>query len=239
MALPIQVSASILCANFARIEDDIRRAEAAGVDLFHVDVMDGHFVPNITVGPLMVEAIRPLTKLPIDAHLMIARPWEFIDHFIGAGADIISLHAECYARELLSLSDPAIVTPSAKILDLPKLRADLVKIKAAGCRVFIVLNPGTPANVLTPVLSEIDGVLVMSVNPGFAKQRFMDLAVPKIEELHQVFKKDIAVDGGINAESAPVVVAAGANVLATASYFFGAKDPRALVGQLKELSSRS
>lgn len=236
MKTPLKVSASILCANFSRLSEEIIRAEQAGVDLFHVDVMDGHFVPNITVGPLMVEAIRPLTKLPIDAHLMIENPGMYIEDFINAGADIISIHAECYGPlKVASQQDFRIPPRSVEKIDLALVQKDIAKIKKLGKKVFIVLNPGTLL-CLDEVLHDIDGVLVMSVHPGFAKQKFMPEVLPKIRDLRSKFSKDIAIDGGINAQTAPEAVKAGANILATASYFFGAPDPKAAVLFLKSLT---
>lgn len=230
----IQVSASILCADFARLGEEIRMCEASGIDLVHVDVMDGHFVPNITIGPLIVKALRPLTKIPIEAHLMIENPWLYIDDFLAAGADAIFLQAECYGPRKEGCRQFGQYPKEVESIEPEKLRPDLRRIRKAGKKVFMVLNPGTP-QCLAPVLDDIDGVLVMSVNPGFAKQQFMPQVLPKIRDLRSVFAGDIAVDGGINAATAPQVVRAGGNILATASYFFGAPDRRQAVQALKAL----
>lgn len=234
MSTNIKVSASILCADFTRLAEEIKSCEAAGVDGIHVDVMDGQFVPNITIGPLIIAAIRPLTKLPIEAHLMIENPGRFIDDFINAGADIISLQLECYGPRKAVCRQLDQYPKEIESLDAAKMRGDIQRIKKAGRKAFVVVNPGTPL-LFDGLLKDIDGVLIMSVNPGFAKQKFMAEVVPKIEQLRRVFTGDIAVDGGINAETSPLVVKAGANVLATASYFFGAKDKKAVVSYLKTL----
>ena len=234
MNKPIKISASILCADFTRLGEEIKKCESAGVDEIHVDVMDGHFVPNLTIGPVIVQAIRPHTKLPIEAHLMTENPWFLIDSFIEAGADIISLQVECYGERRPNCRGIDQYPKEIDAMDLTKARGDIRRIKAVGKKVHLVVNPGTPL-CFEPLLGEIDGVLVMSVNPGFAKQKFMPMALPKIERLSKIFKGDIAVDGGINGETAPQVIKAGANVLATASYFFGAGNPQELVRGLKSL----
>ncbi len=232
--MSIQVSVSMLCADFKYLAKEVSRCEDAGVDLLHIDVMDGHFVPNITIGALVVEALRPITQLPIEAHLMVEHPGMFIQDFLDAGADSISLHAECYAKSgRLSVASDG-YTRKTDALDLDKVRQDINLIRAQDKRVFIVLNPETPL-CLEPILKDIDGVLIMSVNPGFAKQKFMQSVLPKIKHLREMFEGDIAVDGGINEKTAPEVVRAGANILATASYFFGSNDPAQSVQYLKNL----
>ena len=231
---PIQVSASILCADFTRLGDEIKKSEAAGVDAIHVDVMDGHFVPPITIGQVIVEAIRPHTVLPIETHLMVEDPWSMIDSFLDAGADIISLQVECYGERRAHCRQPEQYPKEVDAINPDKLRQDIRRIKSRGKKVHLVVNPGTPL-CFDMLLNEIDGVLVMSVNPGFAKQKFMSVVIPKIEQLRKKFQGDIAVDGGVNGETAPLVVKAGANILATASYFFGAENPKGVVQSLKSL----
>jgi len=230
----IQVSASILCANFTKLGDEIKKCEDAGVDMLHIDVMDGHFVPNITVGPIIVEAIRPLTHLPIETHLMIENPGIYVDDFINAGADIISIQVECYGQRRQGSQEFGQYPKEIDTLDVDKVRKDIRKIRDHGRKVFMVINPGTPM-CLDPVLDEIDGVLVMSVNPGFAKQKFMPEVLPKIEKLRKRFSGDISIDGGINRQTAPEAIKAGVNILATASFFFGADDPLEAVQYLKRL----
>lgn len=228
------MSASILCADFMHLAQEVQTCDEAGVDMFHVDVMDGHFVPNITVGPLMVEAIKSVTKLPVDAHLMIENPGMYIDPFLKAGADIISIHAECYASSGCLVKEADGYTRKTDSIDRKEALKDIKRIKDNGKKVFMVLNPGTPL-CIEPLLEKIDGVLIMSVNPGFAKQKFMPVALSKIQQLRRMFKGDIAVDGGINHLTAPEAVKAGANILATASYFFGSDKPKETIKYLKSL----
>ncbi len=238
MRKDIQVSASILCADFAKLGDEVRKCEEAGVDMLHVDVMDGHFVPNITIGKIIVEAMRPLTKLPIEAHLMIENPWRYIDDFIEAGANIISMHAECYGprRDACKADDQ--YPKEVDTIDIEKARCDILKIKSKGAKAFMVINPGTPV-CFTDLYDDLNGVLIMSVNPGFAKQKFMPEVLPKVGELLKGFSGDIAIDGGVKKETAPQAVDAGVNILATASYFFGAEDPKGAVEYLKSLKKKS
>lgn len=202
--------------------------------MLHVDVMDGHFVPNISVGKVIVEAIRPVTELPIEAHLMIENPWRYIDDFIGAGADIVSLQAECYGPRREGCRGPGQYPKEVDAVDVARAREDVRRIKDKGKKAFMVVNPGTPL-CFGALLNDLDGVLVMSVNPGFAGQTFMSAVLPKIRELRGTFAGDIAVDGGVNEATAPQAVAAGADILATASYFFGAENPVAVVQYLKSL----
>jgi len=234
MSKSIKVSASILCADFSKLADEIKRCEDAGVDMFHVDVMDGHFVPNITIGPMIVETIRPLTKLPIEAHLMITHPGMYIDQFIDAGSDIIHIQVECYGP-LRETSEGLDCFPKeVDFIEPHRIRVDLDRIKKRGKKAFVVINPGTPL-CIDSILKEIDGVLVMSVNPGFAKQKFMPVALPKIQKLKENFQGDIAIDGGVNEMTAPQAVKAGANILATASYLFGSSNPKEVIRYLKGL----
>ncbi|VAX37855.1 Ribulose-phosphate 3-epimerase [hydrothermal vent metagenome] len=234
MGKSIKVSASILCADFTKLGEEIKKCEDAGVDMIHIDVMDGHFVPVISIGDLMVKAVRSLTDLPIDVHLMIENPWAQIDKFIEAGSDIISLHAECYGVRRLACQKFGQFPKEVDQIDAQKARKDILKIKEAGKKVFMVLNPGTPM-CLDQVLDDLDGVLIMSVNPGFSFQKFMPEVLPKIKDLRENFDGDISIDGGIKAETALEAVKAGANILATASYFFGSKNPKEAVVYLKNL----
>ena len=235
MTKPIQVSASILCADFACLKEDIRRCEDAGVDVLHVDVMDGHFVPNITIGPMLVSAIRPLTKLPLDTHLMIEHPGDYIDEFCRAGTDIVSIHAECYGPLKADCRGYGQYPKEVESVDPQRAMTDIRSIKAHGKKVHMVISPGTPL-CIDALLDELDGVLIMSVNPGFAKQKFMPEVLSKARALKGRFNGDIAMDGGINDKTAPQAVDAGVNILATASYFFGAPDQREAVRRLKSLS---
>jgi len=234
MSKLIKVAASILCADFTKLGDEIKKCEDAGVDLIHVDVMDGHFVPNITIGQVMVEAIRPITQLPIEVHLMIEHPSDYVESFADSGSDIISVHVECYGERREASQKYGQYPKEIDELDTERITEDLQKIRKKGKQAFAVINPGTPLCIQS-ILDELDGVLIMSVNPGFAKQKFIDEVLEKVEQLRENFEGDIAIDGGVNQETAPKAVKAGVNVLATASYFFGSKDPTAVVKYLKDL----
>ena len=234
MSKPIQVSASILCANFTKLGDEVKKIEDAGVDIIHIDVMDGHFVPNITIGPIIVEAIRPLTKLPIEAHLMIENPSMYIDKFIKAGEDVVSLQIECYGERKQDCRKFGQWPKEVESVDISRIQEDIGAIHNHKKKIFLVINPGTPL-CLGPLVKDIDGVLIMAVNPGFANQKFMPIVIPKIHQLRSDFDGDIAVDGGINNFTAPEAVKAGANILVTASYFFGSNNPKELVKNLKKL----
>jgi len=213
MNVPIKVAPSILSCDFSRLAEEIKAVEAAGADLLHVDIMDGHFVPNLTIGPVVVKDIRKVTRLPLDVHLMIEHPEKFCDAFLAAGADMITAHVE-----------------AASTAKLESVRA---KVKARGARFGLSLNPATPFSRLAKVLKLADFVLVMSVNPGFGGQEFISSVVPKIQKLRSVFTKDIAVDGGINEKTGKVCVQAGANILAAGSYIFKSKDYAETIRSLK------
>ncbi|MFH2139037.1 MAG: ribulose-phosphate 3-epimerase [Candidatus Omnitrophota bacterium] len=207
------ISPSILSADFCRLEKDISSVEKAGADMLHVDVMDGNFVPNITIGPVVVKAIRKRTKLPLDVHLMIKDPLFFLDDFIKAGSSIITVHIE--------------TCPFTQIKKIKK------KLQAAGVKLGVSLNPSTSIGKIKKVLKLADLILIMSVNPGFAGQSFMHEVLPKITQLRAIYDGDIEVDGGITDKTAPLVVERGANILVAGSYVFGAKDRKLAIGKLK------
>jgi len=222
MTKPIEISASILSADFGNLARDIKRCEVAGIERFHIDCMDGHFVPNLTIGPVMVEAMRKYTKLPLETHLMIEHPGAYIEDYAKAGADIIHIQVECYGPRRANCREWNQWPKEVEGVDIAALQKDLKRIRSWGKKAFIVLNPSTP--LCEDVLKDCDGVLVMSVNPGFAGQKFMPEVLSKVQRLKEIFKGDIAIDGGINAQTAPSAVKAGAHVLITASYLFGASD---------------
>ncbi len=198
----LHIAPSILAADFARLGEQIGAAEAAGADLIHFDVMDGRFVPNITMGPVILKAARRSTTLPIDVHLMIVEPDHLLETFAAAGASRIDVHWEA----------------------CPNLHRTLQAIKALGCEAGVAINPHTPANFLSEIMHMIDAVLVMTVNPGFGGQEFLPETLPKIRALRQMVdgrKIDVAVDGGVNAETVGQVVEAGANMLVVGSAIFG------------------
>lgn len=203
----IKIAPSILSADFSRLGDDIKAVEEAGADYIHVDVMDGHFVPNITIGPLVVQAIRPVTKLPLDVHLMIENPDRYIEEFAKAGADIISVHVEAS----------------------PHLHRTVQLIKQQGVKAGVVINPATPVDSIKHIIQDVDLVLLMTVNPGFGGQAFIQSVVPKIKEVSDLVQTqglnvEIEVDGGVNPETARLCVEAGANVLVAGSAIYGKKD---------------
>lgn len=213
--MPI-IAPSILSADFANLSRDIRIAEESGADWIHVDVMDGRFVPNITIGPVVVEHLRKITKLPLDVHLMIVEPEKYITAFRDAGADIISVHQEA----------------------CPHLHRTLQQIRQSGAKAGVVLNPSTSHDTLQYVLDDVDLVLVMSVNPGFGGQKFIPQAAHKIRALRNMLgsrKVFIEVDGGINNETGLQVIQAGADVLVAGSYVFGAENPKSRIQSLKQL----
>ena len=234
MNKPIEISASILAADFGQLARDIKRCEDAGVTRFHIDCMDGQFVPNLTIGPVIIEAMRKYTKLCLEAHLMIEHPGEYIESYAKAGADSIQLQLECYGIRRASCRQWNQWPKEIEQVDVANLRADLKKIRNLGKKAFVVVNPGTP--LCEEVLNDCDGVLIMSVNPGFAGQKFMPEVLPKLARLREIFKGDIAIDGGINAQTAPLAVKAGAHVLVTASFLFGSGNLSDVVKRLKSLA---
>lgn len=212
----IKVAPSILSADFSRLGEEIRSVEQAGADLIHVDVMDGHFVPNITIGPLVVEAIRPTTTLPLDVHLMIENPDNYIESFVKSGADIISVHAE----------------------SVNHLHRSVHLIKNLGAKAAVAINPATPLNELGYILQDLDMVLLMTVNPGFGGQSFIPNVTPKIKALKEMIDArglnvDIEVDGGINDKTSKIVTEVGANVLVAGSFVFGNENRGQAISALK------
>ena len=217
----IRIAPSILSADFSRLAEEIRSVEEGGADWLHVDVMDGRFVPNITIGPPVVAAIRPVTKLPLDVHLMIADPDRYIPAFAKAGAYIISVHAEACVH----------------------LHRTIHFIKEQGVKAGVVLNPHTPVETIRHVIADVDLVLLMTVNPGFGGQAFIPSVVPKIREVARLAGEqnktlDIEVDGGVNAKTAPLCAEAGANVLVAGSAIYNEADRAAAIRALREACAK-
>ena len=212
----IKIAPSILSADFANLERDIQRISTA--DYVHVDVMDGLFVPNITIGIPVVKSIRPTTQLPLDVHLMIVEPGRYVEQFCDAGADLVTVHVESDTEE--------------------KLHDAIARIHAKGKRAGVVLKPGTPAEAVLPFLQEVDLVLVMTVEPGFGGQAFMESQLDTIRQVRAIIEKynpacELEVDGGIAPKTAPLVVEAGANVLVAGSAVYGKEDIPAAIAALR------
>lgn len=217
MRLPVRIAPSILAADFGRLADEVRAVERAGADWIHVDVMDGHFVPNLTLGPVVVEALRAATRLPLDVHLMIAAPERSLDAYVRAGADRVGVHVET----------------------CPHLHRTLAQIREAGAKACVVLNPATPALLVEPVLGDVDQVLVMSVDPGFGGQKFIPGALAKIAELRRAIDAaglavELEVDGGIGPGTAGAAARAGANVLVAGTSVFRSPDYAAAIAGLRK-----
>jgi len=216
----VRIAPSILSANFAALGDEIRKVEEAGAHALHVDVMDGHFVPNITIGPPVVRSIRKVTKLPLDVHLMISEPDRYIPAFVDAGAMMLTVHAEATVH----------------------LDRTLNFIRSHNVLVGVSINPATPISVVEHVMGLADMLLIMTVNPGFGGQKFIPYTVEKIRHARQIIEERnyrclIEVDGGIDAATVPVVVKAGAEVLVAGSAIFEAPDPARKVKELLEIAS--
>lgn len=214
----VKISPSILSADFANLRRDVACVEQGGAEYIHIDVMDGHFVNNITLGPNVVAALRSHTKLVLDVHLMISNPEKYVADFAKAGADILMVHAEATNH----------------------LHGVLQKIKQLGVKAGVVINPATPVCLIKPILSMVDQVLVMTVNPGFGGQSFIEETVEKIEQLTALKKEkgytfDIEVDGGITDKTAPICKKAGANVFVAGSYIYNSEDPKKQIATLKEV----
>lgn len=216
-----KIAPSILSADFAKLGEEIKEVQRAGADYIHVDVMDGHFVPNITIGPLIVEAIRPVTELPLDVHLMIENPDLYIPAFAEAGASIITVHQEA----------------------CPHLHRTIQLIRDCDVRPGVVINPATPVEMIKEILPLVDLVLIMTVNPGFGGQSFIHETIMKIEHVHDLRRKhnypfEIEVDGGVNANTAQLCTDAGADVLVAGSAIFNKRDRKKAIAEIREAAEK-
>ncbi|CDQ19797.1 ribulose-5-phosphate 3-epimerase [Halobacillus karajensis] len=212
-----KVAPSILASDFAKLGEEIKDVENGGADYIHIDVMDGHFVPNITIGPLIVDSIRPITDLPLDVHLMIENPDQYIEAFAKAGSDIITVHQEA----------------------CPHLHRTIQLIKSYGVKAGVVINPATPAELIRPILKDVDLVLLMTVNPGFGGQSFIHSVVPKISQIDKWRKEEgltfeIEVDGGVKAQTARLCTEAGADVLVAGSAIFNQEDRKEAIDAIRQ-----
>ena len=211
-----KIAPSILSANFTRLGEEIKAVEKAGADYIHIDVMDGHFVPNITVGPLIAEAAKRATKLPLDVHLMIETPEKFIPDFAKAGSDIITVHAEVCRH----------------------LHRTIQQIKELGIKAGVSINPATPVSAIEHIIEDMDLILIMSVNPGFSGQGFIKASIPKIEKVRRMIDKsglniELEVDGGIKVENIGDISKAGADVFVAGSAIFGSKDYKKTIEMMR------
>jgi len=215
----MKIAPSILSADFGALADDIARVESGGADQLHVDVMDGRFVPNLTIGPVVVEAIRKRTRLPLDVHLMIVEPERYVGDFVRAGADAVTIHVEATAH----------------------LQRALAQIRELGARAGAALNPATHPDTLAYVLDDLDLVLVMTVNPGFGGQKLIAEVLPKIRHVRTILGRrevDVSVDGGVKIEHARTLAEHGASVLVAGSAIFGQPDPADVIKQLRTAAQR-
>jgi ribulose-phosphate 3-epimerase len=216
----MKIAPSILSADFAALGEAVARVEAGGADQLHVDVMDGRFVPNITIGPPVLESIRKRTRLPLDVHLMIVEPERYIETFVRAGADLVTVHAEA----------------------CPHLNRTLHQIREAGAKAGVALNPSTPPEAIEWVLDDLDLILVMSVNPGFGGQSFIPSSLAKVRQIKTLIGTrpvEISVDGGVTRDKAGALAQAGATILVAGSAIFGAQDPAQAVKDLRGASAAS
>jgi len=208
----IKIAPSILSADFSKLGQEVKDISRYRIDFLHIDIMDGHFVPNITIGPAVVKAIRPYSELPFEAHLMISEPLKYIDSFIQAGANIITLHIE-------TINEKDFITEAKRL-------------RQQGVKIAISLNPGTDPGAIESVSKFSDMVLVMTVQPGLRGQKFMAEVLPKISQIRSFYPGDIAVDGGIDGDNSKLAVKAGANILACGTYIFKAKDKKSAIERL-------
>ncbi len=214
---PVRIAPSVLSADFSRLADEIRAVEAAGADLIHLDIMDGRFVPNLTAGPVVVKAVRKVTRLPLDVHLMIVEPERLIPEFIEAGCNYLTVHVET----------------------CPHLHRTVQMIKERGVKAGVTLNPATPLSAVEPILPDVDLLLIMSVNPGFGGQRFIPQALDKVRQARAMLDArglpaELEVDGGVKVDNIKELAAAGATIFVAGSAIFGSKDYKETIRQMRQ-----
>lgn len=239
----VKIAPSLLAADFSRLKDEIQKVEAGGADWLHLDVMDGHFVPNLTIGPPVIESVRKVTTLPLDCHLMIMEPEKYLGIFADAGADSLTFHAEAvamdYARKWKERGW-AMTLPCQALFDAKRVDACLEAIRSKGKRAAIAINPDTEAECAAELLPKMDMVLAMTVWPGFGGQKFIESVVPKVAKLRKMAPDiDIQVDGGLTPETAKTAGAAGANVIVAGTSTFRSPDPAAAIAALRRSASGS
>lgn len=234
MERKIIFATSILSSDFSKLKEEIKKCEDAGADRIHLDVMDGHFVPNLTFGPVLVESIRKTTSLPLDVHLMVEKPEKYINDFINAGVSLIAFHVEEYRGKNSPAPTEGVYPRTTIDMDEERLSEMILKIKSKGVKVSLALNPPTPFFAKN-LADELDEVLIMTVNPGFGGQVLISSTLEKIKDIRSKFSKDIKVDGGINESSIREIKDAGANVFIIGSYFFHSENPKEALKKLKSL----
>jgi ribulose-phosphate 3-epimerase len=239
---PIRLAPSILNADYGRLKDEIQKAEAGGADMIHVDIMDAHFVPNLSMGPPLVESIRKVTKLPLDLHLMIMAPERFVDPFASAGADSITFHAEAVAQDFARKYKErgwAMQLVCKDFYDRKRLDQTIEAIRKRGKKVAVALNPDTEAEVVE-FIDRVDMILAMTVWPGFGGQKLIEPVLPKVSKLRKLAPElDIEVDGGVDLGNVEKAAAAGANVIVAGTSVFHAPDPAAALREMKQKAGKA
>lgn len=234
----VKIAPSLLAADFARLKDEIQKVESAGADLLHLDVMDGHFVPNLTIGPVVVEWVRKVTTLPLDCHLMVMEPEKYAEAFADAGADSVTFHAEAVAMDYAVKwkgQGFAMTLPCKQLFNVRRADQAIRILRHKGKRVGLAVNPDTDAEAAAELAPQVDMILAMTVWPGFGGQKFIEPVVPKVKKLRQLFPAlDIEVDGGLNPETVKQAAGAGANVIVAGTATFRSNDVPGVIRALRE-----